>query len=353
MGATPIRLIDLGPAPFWQTQAVYHAVAALMHDDTPDTIILTSPRTPYLCLGYHDAYDAVLDRAAVARRGLPVLRRRVGGGTTYLDSNQIFYQCVFHHARVPPMFGAVYARLLAAPLAVLRGLGLDATLRDTVELEVAGQRVAGIGGGRLDAAAVVVGNLLLDFDYDAMADVWRAPWPSFRALAADALYERVTTLRRLGVTTTIDILAGLLREEFARALDRPLCVGTLTPTEARYARRLGARMASPDELDLHGDRPANVTRPLKIAAGAFVHADAAEIHGYRVRASLLVRDERIALARLDSDPPRDWSVAEATLAGARPAEWQAVVTRTVAHAFTPPQLPAARLVSETYEHPAT
>lgn len=339
MDATPIRLIDLGPAPFWQTQAVYHAVAGLMRDGTPDTIILTSPRTPYLCLGYHDVYDGVLDRAAAARRGLPVLRRRVGGGTTYLDSNQIFYQCVFHHARVPPVFGAVYARLLAAPLAVLRRLGLDATLRDTVELEVAGRRVAGIGGGRLGAAAVVVGNLLLDFDYDAMADVWRAPWPSFRALAAAALRERVTTLRRLGVTTTSATLAALLRQEFARALDRPLCVGKLTPAEARYARRLGARMASPDALDLHGDGPANVIRPLKIAAGVFVHAGTAEIGGYRVRASLLARDERIALARLDSDPPRDWSIAEAMLADMLPAEWQVVAARTLAHASTTPQVP--------------
>ena len=68
MSITGIRLIDLGPAPFWQTQAVYHAVAGLMNESAPDTIILTSPRTPYLCLGYHDVYDAVLDRAAVARR---------------------------------------------------------------------------------------------------------------------------------------------------------------------------------------------------------------------------------------------------------------------------------------------
>ena len=119
MSATPIRLINLGPAPFWQTQAVYHAVAELMRDDTPDTIIITSPRTPYLCLGYHDVYDAVLDRAAVVQRGLPVLRRRVGGGTTYLDADQIFYQCVFHHRRVPAVFDAIYAHMLAAPLAVL------------------------------------------------------------------------------------------------------------------------------------------------------------------------------------------------------------------------------------------
>ncbi|MBK9715021.1 MAG: lipoate--protein ligase family protein [Kouleothrix sp.] len=323
-------MIDLGPAPFWQTQAVYHAVAGLMNESAPDTIILTSPRTPYLCLGYHDVYDAVLDRAAVARRGLPVLRRRVGGGTTYLDSNQIFYQCVFHHARVPPVFGVVYAGMLAAPLAALRRLGLDATLRDTVELEVGGRRVAGIGGGRIGAAAVVVGNLLLDFDYEAMVAVWRAPWPAYRALAAAALRDRVTTLRRLGVTTTLDAVAALLREEFACTLGRPLLPGALTPAETRSARRLGARMADPDYLDLHGDRPVDRLRPLKIAAGVFLHAAIANIAGYLVQASLLARDERIAAARLDSNPPLDWSLAEGMLAGACVTEWYEVVAQCLA-----------------------
>ena len=47
-------------------------------------------------------------------------------------------------------------------------------MRDTVELEVAGRRIAGVGGGRIGEAAVVVGNLLLDFDYQTMAQVWRA-----------------------------------------------------------------------------------------------------------------------------------------------------------------------------------
>jgi lipoate-protein ligase A len=278
MSATPIRLIDLGPAPFWQTQAVYHAVAGLMHDDTPDTIILTSPRTPYLCLGYHDVYEAVIDRGAVARRRLPVMRRRVGGGTTYLDANQIFYQCVFHHRRVPAQFGAIYEQMLAAPLATLRRLGLDARLRDTLELEVDGRRVAGIGGGRIGEAAVVVGNLLFDFDYAAMAEVWRAPWRSFRDLASAALREHVATLRQLIGPVAFEPLHTMLHEAYAAALGRPLRPDALTRAEARYARKLGMRMASTEYLNLHHERAReNSLRPLKIAAGVFIHASSIDL----------------------------------------------------------------------------
>ncbi|NNJ09550.1 lipoate--protein ligase family protein [Chloroflexales bacterium ZM16-3] len=322
---TPIRLIDLGPAPFWLTQAAYHAVAGLMGERTPDTIILTSPRTPYLCLGYHDSYDGVLDRAAVARRGLPVMRRRVGGGTTYLDAEQIFYQCVFHSQRVPAAFAAVYAQMLAAPLAVLRDLGLTGELRNTVELEVAGQRVAGIGGGRIDDAAVVVGNLLLGFDYAAMADVWRAPWPGFRALAAEALAERVTTLRRLGVDLPLDDLARRLRVAFAESLGRPLLPGRLTPAEARYARQLGARMLAPEYVNLR-DTIGGPTgaRPLKVAGGVYIHVAEADLGGRRLRASLRVHGETIAAARVEPEGWPEHREIEAALVGAPLARWREV-----------------------------
>jgi len=337
MQSLPIRLIDLGPAPFWQTQAVYHAVAGLMHAGTPDTIILTSPRTPYLCLGYHDIYDAVLDRAAVARRGLPVLRRRVGGGTTYLDSDQLFYQCIFHHSRVPAQFGAVYAGMLAAPLATLRRLGLDAQLRDTVELEVQGRRIAGIGGGRIGDAAVVVGNLLFDFDYAAMADVWRAPWPAFRELAAAALRDHVTTLRELIGSVTAEQVSTFLCAEFAMTLARPLQPGPLTRAETRYARRLGARMASAEYVDLHREQIHGAQpRPLKIAGGVYVHAAVTAHAGHALRGSFLVRDGQIAAARLESGAPLDWAALATQLVGMPFADWQQRLdigegTRTYGH----------------------
>ncbi|NTU82962.1 MAG: lipoate--protein ligase family protein [Chloroflexales bacterium] len=324
----PIRLIDLGPAPFWQTQAVYHAVAGLMHQGTPDTIILTSPRTPYLCLGYHDAYDAVLDRAAVARRGLPVMRRRVGGGTTYLDADQIFYQCVTHHRRVPAAFSAVYARMLAAPLAVLRRLDLPAELRDTVELEVEGRRVAGIGGGRIGEASVVVGNLLRDFNYQAMAEVWQAPWPGYRALAAEALADRITTLRRLGTDQPLDELARMLRDAFAATLGRPLVSGRLSAQEWRYARRLGARMLAPEYVALREDLGTpSVPRALKVAGGVFLHAVEADLGGAVLRASLRVHGTTIAAARVEPCPGLERAAIEHGLTGIPLASWRTVVAQ--------------------------
>src|SRR3990172_3120821 len=168
-----IRLLVLGTTHWLRTQAVYHALAETMTVDSPDTIIFAQPLQPYLCIGYHQELDSVLDRQACARMSLPIARRRVGGGATLLDVNQLFYQCVFHHTRVPPMVNDLYAKMLAAPVAALRGLGLNAELQGENEIEVDGKRIAGIGGGGIGDSAVVVGNVLFDFDYNAMTRAWR------------------------------------------------------------------------------------------------------------------------------------------------------------------------------------
>ena len=47
----------MGQIPGWQTQAVYHTVAELMTEDTPDTIIISQPSDTYVCLGYHQKLD--------------------------------------------------------------------------------------------------------------------------------------------------------------------------------------------------------------------------------------------------------------------------------------------------------
>ncbi|MBI2822558.1 MAG: lipoate--protein ligase family protein [Acidobacteria bacterium] len=314
--ALPIRLVNLGLTDSWRTQAVYHALAEAMRAASPDTIIVCRPREPYLCLGYHQVFDAALDRRECRRQGWMVLRRRLGGGATYLDSNQYFYQCVFHHSRVPVPLPQIYDRMLAGPVATLRRLGLNARLREINEIEVDGRRIAGTGGGRIGEACVVVGNFLFDFDYGALPQVWRAPWDSFRELAAEALRDRLVTLRRLGVCLPASGVETILSQEFARALGRPLQRGALTPAEERHARRIALQISSDAALSLHaGTGPIAPMDTLKISAGVSIRAAETRIDGCAIRASFRVRDGAIEQARLDSHPARSWRPVEERLQG--------------------------------------
>jgi hypothetical protein len=62
-------------------------------------------------------------------------------------------------------------------------------------------------------------------------------------------------------------------------------------------------------------------RPLKIAAGVFIHAAVTEHAGHTLRAGFLVRDGLIAAARLESDVPLAWACVEAQLVGTPFADW--------------------------------
>ena len=110
----------MGRIPGWQTQAVYHTVAELMTEETPDTIIISQPSDTYVCLGYHQKLDHVFDQKVCVEKEIPILRRKVGGGGTYLDSNQLFYQCVFHQSRVPKDSKKVYEQMLTPVVNTLK-----------------------------------------------------------------------------------------------------------------------------------------------------------------------------------------------------------------------------------------
>ncbi len=324
MSSNPIRLVNLGRAPYPQTQAVYHSIAEMMTVDSPDTIIVTEPLSPYLCLGYHQVYEAVVDPEVCQRKSLPVLRRALGGGLTYLDDQQLFYQYVFHHSRLPVPVQDVYARLLAAPLATLRHLGLDATLRRTNEIEVDGKRIAGIGGGRIEEACVVVGNFLFDFDYETMSQVWRVPWKSFRELATIALGERITTLRQLVGPVSVHEVQWLLSEEFGKAFNRPVLKGRLTDEELAHCDQVAKRLASQEYLGLHSPKghPVEPIKSLKISAGVFILADQISLGNLTIRGSFQVSEGVIQEVRLQSDPLRSWNQLETQMQGVRFRDWQ-------------------------------
>ena len=265
-----------------------------------------------------------MDREVCQQKNLPVLRRALGGGLTYLDDQQLFYQFVFHHSRLPVPVQDVYARLLAAPLATLRRLGLNAKLLKTNEMEVDGKRIAGIGGGRIEEASVVVGNFLFDFDYETMTQVWRVPWNSFRELATIALRERITTLRQLVGPISVNEVQSLLLDEFAKAFTRPLLKGRLTDRESTHCSRVADRLASQEYLGLHspnGHR-AEPMKSVKISAGVFILADQLSMGDLNVRGSFQVSQGMIQEVRLQSDPPRSWNRLETQMQGIRFQNWQ-------------------------------
>ncbi len=323
----PVRLLALGTVSWIRTQALYHALAELMTEDAPDTIILLRPQEPYVCVGYHQSLNAVLDRVACNAAGLPIVRRRVGGGTTYLDKNQQFYQCIFHHKRLPFRVDAVYARLLGAPVAVLRKLGLHAGVRDGNEIEVDGRRIAGVGGGRIGEAMVMVGNILLDFDYEMMARIWRVPSEDFRHFAYEGMQNRITTLwSSLTQPVSADEVQARLAEEFPLALNRPVVPGSLTEAEQAKAAEMEERLISEEWLHLHAQDEDEPMRKLKISLDAFVCAEEAWVNGTVIGATFFALNDVIERASLTGElAEKTRHLLESRLVGVPLKRWREVI----------------------------
>ena len=257
-----VRIVSLGEVSYLESQTLYHSVAQCMTENSPDTIILCRPRESYFCIGYHQNSVHVLDNAARMRLGFPVMRRQLGGGVTYLDRQQLFYQCIFHRSRSPAIPSQVYKVRLEAPIKALQKLGLDAELLYVNEIEISGKRIAGIGGGLIGEASVVVGNILNDFNYQAMAEIINAPCDTFRQLALAAMHRRITTLSQERCTTNWSQLSELLVGEYEQSFGRPVYLGTLSSQECKKATKLEKKMVSSNYLEQYRNSDFQQSKPL-------------------------------------------------------------------------------------------
>ncbi len=293
----------MGRIPGWQTQAVYHTVAELMTENTPDTIIISQPSDNYVCLGYHQKLGETFDRKVCDEKEIPILRRKVGGGGTYLDSNQLFYQCIFHKSRVPANSDKVYEMMLTPVVNTLKYFfDVKAELVGSHEVEMNGKRVAGIGGGQMGEASIVVGNILFDFDFDTMASVWNVPNESFRELAKEAMKDHIITLDDIGSMVKMDKLADQLIEEYEIHLGRKLNPGGMTIDEIERAGQVGAVLRSESFLNSMDDgNGSSKQKPLKIARNVFIHNDEIEIDSVNVLGSFRVENGIIHSVILDNE----------------------------------------------------
>ena len=291
-----VRIVSLGEVSYLESQTLYHSVAQCMTENSPDTIILCRPRESYFCIGYHQNSLHVLDNAARMRLGFPVMRRQLGGGVTYLDSQQLFYQCIFHRSRSPAIPAQVYKARLEAPIKALQKLGLNAELLYVNEIEISGKRIAGIGGGLIGEASVVVGNILNDFNYQAMAEIINAPCDTFRQLALAAMHRRITTLSQERCTANWSQLSELLVGEYEQSFGRPVYLDKLASQECEKATKLAEKMVSNNYLEQYRNSDFQQSKPLtrlKISGSTWIELVGVKHTNHLKYCVLMIKDDVI------------------------------------------------------------
>ncbi len=302
------RLIDLGTAEPYVAQTFYEAVAhAVDGGSSPNTVLLVQPSSPYVCLGFHQELEREIDVEHCRVRGLPVIRRGQGGGATYLDGNQVFYQVVARRESevIPAAPARLFERLLGVTVYVYRRLGLPAEFKALNDVVVGGRKISGNGAGEFGTGTVIlVGNIILDLDYDAMARVLRVPSEKFRDKMAKSMREWVTSLRaELGHVPPVREVKRLLVEGYETVLGIRLTPSGPTEAEREFwEQEVKPRHLSQEWLSMPEYRHPGLAagRAVKIADGVKVvevdHKAAklirvrAELHGDRILDILLTGD---------------------------------------------------------------
>jgi len=214
------RLLNLGGLDPLEAQCLYEAVAlAIDRDQAPNTIILCYPAKPYVCLGFHQELEKEIDVKFCRKQGLPIIRRPVGGGAVYLDSGQQFYQIAASEDSqlVPFEVGKLFEKFLQATVHVYRALGVPAAYKPINDVVVNGRKLSGNGAGKIGKTAVLIGNIIFDLNYDAMAQVLKVPDEKFRDKLVKSMREWVSSLKQeLGYIPTRDHVNNLLIEGYQK-----------------------------------------------------------------------------------------------------------------------------------------
>jgi lipoate---protein ligase len=256
-----VRTIDFGTASAVRSQSVWHALAASMRAGDEPVLSFVRPEEPYVCLGYHrDLAEVDTDYCDAA--GLSVMRRMVGGGPVYLDSDQHFFQVTVPAASVPGRRSAALAALLSPAVEALRSLAVPVELDPFGEITLGEAKVCGHGAGQIDDGVTVVGNLITGFDHDRATRVVRL---------SDRLRDEVHTLMQAYVMPTpVDVQdwKQAMVSAYSRHLGGPVRSAAMTLGEESALRGYDRLLVDP-EFVAGTRRPVRPVRTIKIRAGVW------------------------------------------------------------------------------------
>jgi lipoate-protein ligase A len=191
-----------------------------------ECLILTGTKQPYTCIGFAQDMKKEIDLDYCKEHNIPYFRRETGGGTVYLDKNQLFYQVIIRRDNplTPWHTEAFFRRFLEPVIRTLNTFGMKGKFVPINDLIVEDKKISGNGGGEIGECKVLIGNLLLDFDFEIMANILNVPNENFRDRVLASMKNNLTTVSALmNDIPSTDELKKVIIQEYEKL------VGPLTP----------------------------------------------------------------------------------------------------------------------------
>jgi lipoate-protein ligase A len=280
--------LDLPPMHWDETQLLYHALGRL----GIEALALTSSIEPYVCVGFSQGIPVEVDSEYCRKHDIGVFRREIGGGTVFIDRDQLLIQLVLRRDRedVPAGQSNLFRRFLGPVQEAYKSLGMDAGFRPINDLLVGGKKVSGTGGGEIGDCNVVATNILLDFDFEKMAGALRCPSEEFRNAVRRMMEENLTTVKKeTGSIPPLPAIRKTVRERY-EALLGPLETAELPYQVESEMERIRVELFHRRWVSDRGAKKA--WREVKVRGGCYV----AQVPYAGMEVLLEVNEEKITAA---------------------------------------------------------
>ncbi len=278
---------------------LYHAAAHLQQE----ALFILRPATPYICIGFHQDAEQEIDLDFAKSHNIPVFRRDVGGGAVYLDSDQLFYQLILNKNRpeIPENKAELYHKFLTPVIETYREFGMPAEYKAVNDIIANGRKISGNGAAEINDMIVIVGNFILDFDYEMMSKCLRVSDEKFRDKVFKSLQENLSSFRReTGGFPETRRLGEALANRYEAILGR---MGVKTAPEADLAakaRELQIERCSPEWLFANDRRQLDL-RQIKIREGVYVIQNVLKTPGGLIRVTAINEDGKLQGVHISGD----------------------------------------------------
>lgn len=220
----PGRWIDIGCVAPLEFHATYVALAESQRPgDAP--IVLCGRTAAHLCLGHHQSAGAEIECANV-----PIIRRPLGGGSVWLDPDQLLCVLIVPLDLAPRRPADWYEWGLRPFVELHWAFGLEVERRDR-DLWLGAAKISGSGAATIGASAVIAANILYRFDASRFAACVRCPSEGFRRQLEDCLKEGITDWASHAVLPEETSIHVNMREAMNRVMGWKLCDSQLTAEE--------------------------------------------------------------------------------------------------------------------------
>ncbi len=277
---------------------LFHALARLGYEG----LVITSPEDTYVSVGYFDRTQEIIDVDRCRERGIPIIRREIGGGAVLLDRDQVFYQLIIkrNSGRLPFRIEEAYRRFSVPVIETYRRLGVETEYRPINDIVVKKnqKKISGQGAADIGELFAFVGGLLLRFDTKLMAELFRVPEEKFRDKLYQSLEENVTWVEReTGRLPSYEEVEKILIEEFSKVVDFE-GESEIPPEAVSLADRLKEEFTSDEVLFEETGRR---HRTIKIREGVHVRTAVHKARGGLLRAEVHLWEGAVEEVRISGD----------------------------------------------------